>query len=59
MLDLLIKNGECYIEGEIKSDVSIKDGKIQQIGNISEEAREIIDAEGHTVLPGHRYSNTF
>ena len=37
MLDLLIKNGQCYIAGELKNvDVSIKDGKIQDIGQISE-----------------------
>ena len=55
MLDLIIKNGQCYIDGELKDvDVAIKDGKIQQIGQILEEAKakEIINAEGHTVLPG-------
>ena len=36
MLDLIIKNGQCYIDGELKDvDVAIKDGKIQQIGQIS------------------------
>ena len=53
MLDLIIKNGQCYIDSELKDvDVAIKDGKIQQIGQISEEATETINAEGHTVLPG-------
>ena len=53
MLDLIIKNGQCYIDGELKNvDVAIKDGKIQQIGQISEEAKETINAEGLTVLPG-------
>ena len=53
MLDLLIKNGQCYIEGELKNlDVSIKDGKIQDIGQISEKANDIFDADGLTVLPG-------
>ena len=34
MLDLIIKNGQCYIEGELKDvDVAIKDGKIQKIGS--------------------------
>jgi len=29
MLDLIIKNGQCYIDGELKDvDVAIKDGKI-------------------------------
>jgi dihydroorotase len=53
MLDLIIKNGQCYIDGELKdADVSVKDGKIHKIGDISEEAKEVINAEGQTVLPG-------
>ena len=53
MLDLIIINGKCYIDGELKEvDVAIKDKKIHQIGQISEEAKETIDASGHTVLPG-------
>ena len=53
MLDLIIKNGQCYIDGElIDADVAIKDGKIRKIGEVSEEAKEIINAEGQTVLPG-------
>ena len=53
MLDLLIKNGQCYIAGELKNvDVSIKDGKIQDIGQIYEKANDIFDADGLTVLPG-------
>ena len=53
MLDLLIKNGQCYINGELKNvDVSIKDGKIQDIGKISQETKDTIDAKGLTVLPG-------
>ena len=53
MLDLIIKNGKCYIDGELKDvDVAVKDGKIHQIGHISEEAKESLNAEGQTVLPG-------
>ena len=53
MLDLIIKNGQCYIEGKLKNvDVSVKDGKIQNIGKISEEAKNIVDASGLYVLPG-------
>ena len=53
MLDLIINNGQCYINGELKdADVGIKDGKIHQIGQISDEAKEIVYAEGQTVLPG-------
>ena len=51
MLDLIIKNGKCYINGELKDvDVAIKDGKIDQIGQISDEANKIINAEGLTIL---------
>ena len=53
MLDLIIKNGQCYIDGELKdADVAVKDGKIHKIGEITEEAKETVNAEGQTVLPG-------
>ena len=53
MLDLIIKNGRCYIDGKLKDvDVAIKNGKIYQIGQISEETKETLNAEGQTVLPG-------
>ena len=53
MLDLIIKNGKCYIEGKLKdTDVSIKDGKIHSIGKVSQEAKDAIDAKGLIVLPG-------
>ena len=53
MLDLIIKNGQCYINGDLKNvDVAVKDGKIHQIGKISDEAKETVNAEGQTVLPG-------
>ena len=53
MLDLIIKNGKCFIEGRLKEvDVAAKDGKICKIGRISEEAKETLNAEGQTVLPG-------
>ena len=53
MLDLIIKNGQCYIDSELKEvDVAISDGKIQKIGQISDKAENILDAKGLTVLPG-------
>ena len=53
MLDLIIKNGQCYIDGELKDvDISVKEGKIKSLGKISEEAKDIIDAKDLTVLPG-------
>ena len=52
MLDLIIKNGRCYINGELKDvNVGIKDGKIQQIEQNLEEAK-VLNADGQYVLPG-------
>ncbi len=53
MSDLIIKNGQCYIDGNLKNvDIAVKDGKINDIGQISEESKDIIDAKGLMVLPG-------
>ncbi len=53
MLDLIIKNGQCYIDNILSNvDIAIKDGKIQSIGQISEKAKDILDANGLVVLPG-------
>jgi len=55
MLDLIIKNGKCYINGELKNvDVAIKDGKIQNTytsltkptsKKITNEIENILDKE--------------
>ena len=53
MLDLIIKNGSCYIDKDLKNhNIAIKDGKIIEIGKIDKEAKEIFDAKGLIVLPG-------
>ncbi len=53
MLDLIIKNGSCYIDKDLKNqEIAIKNGKIIKIGKIDNEAKEIFDAKGLTVLPG-------
>ena len=53
MLDLIIKNGSCYIDKDLKNqDIAIKDSKIIKIGKIDSEAKEIFDAKGLIVLPG-------
>ena len=53
MLDLIIKNGECYINGKLETkDIAVKDGKIFKIGEINEDAKEIYEAKNLTVLPG-------
>ena len=53
MLDLIIKNGTCYIDNDLKDvDIGIESGKIVKIGQVHEKANHSIDANGLTVLPG-------
>ena len=53
MLDLIIKNGECYINGNLeKKDIGILNNKIVKIGNLNDKSKDIFDAKGLTVLPG-------
>ena len=44
MLDLIIKNGSCYIDGKLeKQDIGIKNNKIIEIGTINiEDSKEDI-----------------
>ena len=53
MLDLTIKNGSCFIDGNIKhQDIGVNSGKIVKIGKITEDARDTFDANNLIVLPG-------
>jgi len=53
MLDLIIKNGFCYIDSKLKNqEIGIKDNKIVEIGEIKTDSKDIFDAKGLTVLPG-------
>jgi len=53
MLDLIIKNGECYINGNLeKKDIGISNNKIVEIGDLKNKSKETFDAKGLTVLPG-------
>ena len=53
MLDLIIKNGECYINGNLeKKDIGISNNKIVEIGDLKDESKETFDAKELTVLPG-------
>ncbi|WP_075522936.1 dihydroorotase [Candidatus Pelagibacter communis] len=53
MLDIIIKNGQCYIDGKLEDkDIAVKDGKIFKIGKVSEDAKEVYDASSKIVLPG-------
>lgn len=49
----MIKNGLIVTPmGVVNGDLAIKDGKIAAIGELSSEAKEVIDAHGQLVLPG-------
>ena len=54
MLDLIIKNGTCFIDGKLsKKDIGITNGKISHIeDSISASAKDNFDADKLTVLPG-------
>ena len=55
MLDLIIKNGDI-VDGTgskaFRGDLGILNGTIVKIGEISDEAKNIIDASGSHVIPG-------
>lgn len=51
--DLIIKNGLVILDnGEVETNVAVKDGKIVAIGSDLGEATETIDAKGLIVSPG-------
>ena len=54
MLDLIIKNGTCFIDGNIqKIDIGIKNGKITNISDsLKDSSKETYDAANLLVLPG-------
>ena len=55
MLDLKIINARI-VDGTgapaYTGEIGVKDGSIAAVGNVSEEAAEIVDAEGRVVSPG-------
>ncbi len=55
MLDYLIRGG-TIVDGTgkpgVKGDVGIRDGKIITVGEVSEDAAEVFDADGLVVAPG-------
>lgn len=55
MLDILVKDGRVFTGAGnpwFKADIGISDGKIAEIGDISSEAGEVVDASGLAVSPG-------
>ena len=53
-LDLIIKNGKCFINDQLKkTNIAISNGVIKEIGNIQlSNNQKILDATNLTILPG-------
>tara|TARA_X000001036_G_scaffold390934_1_gene388876 strand:- start:321 stop:1634 length:1314 start_codon:yes stop_codon:yes gene_type:complete len=50
---LIIKNGNCYIDGKlVKVDLALFGNKIKKIGNIELNSAKVFDATNKVVLPG-------
>ena len=50
---LIIKNGSCYINGElVKTDLGLSGEKNKKIGKIELNSSKVIDATDKLVLPG-------
>ena len=54
MLDLIIKNGTCFIDGNLaKYDLGVKNDKIVHIGDLQKEkSNNVLDAQDKIILPG-------
>jgi len=52
--DLIVKNGKCFIDGQLKIvDIGISEGIIKSIGKIEKTSNEkILDANNLVILPG-------
>ena len=52
--DLILKNGKCFIDGQLKTiDIGISDGIIKNISKIEKTSSgKILDANNLLVLPG-------
>ena len=55
MLDLLIRGAQVYdgLGAEaVLADVGVENGQVQKIGRINEPARQTVNAEGMSLMPG-------
>ena len=50
---LIIKNGSCYINGDlVKTDLGLSGNKITTIGKIELNSAKVFDATDKVILPG-------
>ncbi|MDC3065864.1 dihydroorotase [Candidatus Pelagibacter sp.] len=54
MLDLIVRNGTCFIDGNLsKYDIGVQNGKITHIGDLTkEQSSNTINVDGKIVFPG-------
>ncbi|MFB0557891.1 MAG: aminoacylase, partial [Candidatus Bathyarchaeia archaeon] len=55
MFDLLVKGGRVVTGAGnpwFRADVAVKDGRIAEVGMVSGEAKEVLDASDRVVCPG-------
>ena len=54
MLDLIVRNGTCFIDGNLsKNDIGVQNGKITHIGDLTkEQSSNTINADEKIVFPG-------
>ena len=51
--DLIIKNGKCFIDGQLKkADIGISNGIVKEIGKLEDSNQKVLDANNLTILPG-------
>ena len=51
--NLIIKNGKCFIDGQLKTaDIGISNEIVKKIGNIETSNQKVLDATNLIVLPG-------
>ena len=52
--DLILKNGKCFVDGQLKiADIGISEGIIKSVGKIEKTSNEkILDVNNLAILPG-------
>ena len=52
-ISLIIKNGSCYVNGQLeKTDLALTGNKIKKIGKVEVNSAKVFDASNKIVLPG-------